>query len=401
MLQTKRGTNMKKMFVAIIAFLIILCAGFFVPNYEDCIFAYEEDTLGISSKSAILIDAQSGKVIYSKNADEKLPIASMTKTMTLLLCFEAQKEGRVNMNDSVCVSEYAASMEGSECFLDPNKHYALSELIKAVVVSSANDACVAIAEHTYGSEELFVRKMNERAKMLNMTNTEYKNVTGLDASGHVSSASDTVKVMTELVKYDEYKRLSGIWMDEIKHEKGRRTELVNTNRLVKTFQGLEAGKTGYTEQAKYCIVASANKNNMRLIGCLIGAEDSKTRFADMTKMLNYGFSNFECEKIVSADTSLGEIAVKRGNPDSQNVYSQKDVFILKNKGEKADVSVKTILDENLIAPAYEGQKAGKYEVYVNGVMVEEGDLVIKNSSTKIRLKDKFKLISKNYAMMSR
>ena len=254
---------MKKLFLSLLgiifAFSFILNIGFTNLKANAVTLDDGDQTLKLSARSAILIDKESGSVLYENNADARLPVASMTKTMTLLLTFEAIQRGEANMDDIVNISSYSASQEGSECFLDAGKDYKLYDLIKAVVIASANDACVAIAEHLAGTDELFASKMNKRANELKLLNTNFKNSTGLHEDGHYSSARDIAQVMAKLSEFEEYVKLARIWMDKIVHTGGRETELVNTNRLIRNFKDCICGKTGYTDEAMYCLVSVAKR----------------------------------------------------------------------------------------------------------------------------------------------
>ena len=249
----------------------------------------ESEQPKISAKSALLLDYASNTVIYSKNADEKLPIASMTKLASLSIILDAIDKGAVKENDMVTVSETAAAVGGSSAFLDAGSSYKVSDLIKTVIIASANDSCVALAEHIAGSEDVFVARMNKLAKNLGLENTNFKNATGLPDKEHYSTAHDMAKIYRTVCNHRLYKKYSKIWMEDFIHPSGRKTGLVNTNRLIRSYEGIEGGKTGYTDAAKFCLTASASRGSTRLISVVIGANDSKTRFNETSSLLNFGF----------------------------------------------------------------------------------------------------------------
>ena len=276
--------------------LFAMFAGLFEFKTSDIVTKAE---VGIESKSACLMDFKSGEILYEKNPHEKLPVASMVKMMTILLTLENLEEGRISLDDKVFTSEKAAGMGGSQVFIDPYQDYLLSDLLKSVIMASANDGSVALAEYISGSENNFVKQMNKRAKELGMNDTNYVNSTGLPAPEQYSSAYDSALVLSEVVKYDTYHNYSTIWMDKLIHPSGRVTELVNTNRLVKYYQGCDGGKTGSTDEAGCCLSASAVRDDMRLISVIVGAENSSKRFNECSELFNYGFSNFESKNLVS------------------------------------------------------------------------------------------------------
>lgn len=258
----------------------------------------KESVLEIQTPSAILMEASTGQIIYDKNADEKLPPASVTKVMTLLLIFDALDEGKIKLEDTVSVSEYAASMGGSQVFLEPGETQTVDTMIKCIAVASANDACVAMSEYISGNEEEFVRQMNQRADGLGMKNTTFKNCNGLDAGGHVTTARDIALMSRELItKYPKIHEYSMIWMENITHTTRKGTSefgLTNTNKLVRQYQYATGLKTGSTSKAKFCVSATAKKDDLELIAVIMAAPDPKTRVKDAAALLNYGFG--KCTK---------------------------------------------------------------------------------------------------------
>ena len=339
-------------------------------------YAKKDDSgINVSAASAILIDADSGTVMYEKNADTPLPIASVTKVMTLVLTFEAIKNNAFSLDDSVMISENAASMGGSQAFIDAGYSYKVSDLIKSVIIASANDAAVALAELVAGSEDAFVAKMNKRAQGLSMNNTVFKNCTGLPESGHLSTARDVSKMSRELLRYKDYFQWSNVWMDELHHEKdGRVTELVNTNRLIRSLNGCDGLKTGYTSEAKFCVTASAVRGDMRLISVILGAETSKQRFDDASMLINYGFSGYARKNVVSTGESIGTVPFSGGiEKEAKLIASDSFSLCLKNDGEDK-VETRLELFDNLKAPIKKGQELGRIVVLLNGK--EQGSVIL-------------------------
>ena len=379
----------------IFLFLILFTFMFIVPaNYcgitRAANVADEISKLEITSKSALLLDYNSGTVIFEKDADKRLPIASMTKLASLSIIFDAISKGLVKENDIVVVSEEAASVGGSSAFLDAGSSYKLTDLIKTVVVASANDSTVALAEHVAGSEDMFVSKMNRLAANLNLNNTHFANCTGLPTSNHYSSAKDMAQIYRTVCNNPIYIKYSKIWMDDFIHPSGRKTGLVNTNRLVKTYEGVEGGKTGYTDLAKYCLTASAKRGNLRLIGVVIGANDSKVRFSEMSKLFNYGFSNYTNKLVVNSELPLSKVLMNHSKNEI-DVYPERDSFMFMQKGDARTFRAELQLAENLKAPKAAGEKVGRVYVFdQNNIVVDEFDAIIKKDAQEEKFIDQFK-----------
>ncbi len=254
----------------------------------------------LQAKSAILMDYETGTILYEKAPDEKLPIASLTKIMTILLVLEAIDDGKLSLEDKVQISEYASSMGGSQVFLHEGETISVDSLLKAVVVASGNDASVALAEKIAGTHEVFVSRMNDRAKELGMTNTRFANSTGLPADNHYSTAKDVSLMSRELLKHPLYFRWSTIWVDTL-DESRNKTELANTNKLVRFYDGSDGIKTGSTQEAGYCLSATAKRGNMRLLSIVLNAPSTKVRFSESSKMMDYGFANYEMVSVLKKD----------------------------------------------------------------------------------------------------
>lgn len=329
-----------------------------------------EAPITLTSPSAILCEASTGQVIFEKNADERRPVASVNKVMTILLTLEAVDEGRVSLEDQVTVSPRAASMGGSQAFLDAGERYKLSELLKTVIVASANDSAVALAEHLAGTEESFVRLMNTRAEELGLTNTHYANCTGLPAQEHYTTARDVAKLSAQLDLHPIYYRYSTIWMDEIKHRGGRVTSLTNTNRLIRFYPDCDGYKTGSTNEARYCVSATAKKEGMRLIAVVLGTPAGQTRFDEARAMLEYGFANVQLVTPIAQGQALDmTVPVRLGGRDEVSVLSGGTCSLLERRGEKNAISLEAALVEKVNAPVYAGDVLGE-------IRVKRGDEVV-------------------------
>ncbi|MGN0290848.1 MAG: D-alanyl-D-alanine carboxypeptidase family protein [Lachnospiraceae bacterium] len=358
-----------------------------------------KDSLSLCAPSAVLMEAKSGTIIYEKDANTSLHPASITKIMTLILIFDALEDGKIKLEDTVSVSEHAASMGGSQVFLEPGETQTVDTMIKCIAVASANDACVAMAEHIAGSEEEFVAQMNERAKGLGMKDTHFVNCCGLDVDDHMTSAYDVALMSRELItKHPKIHDYSTIWMDTITHEtKKGSTEfgLANTNKLIRQYQYATGLKTGSTGKAKYCVSATAKKNNMELIAVIMAAPDPKGRFADATALLNYGFA--KCQLYCDDNKEkLSDLEVKKGVADKVPVAYQSSFEYVDTKGSDLNTIKKEVsLPKTVEAPVKKGDTVGKVTYSLNGKVIGEVDIVSKKSVKKAEFKDYFKkLVSK-------
>lgn len=355
---------MKKLFILLLTiFSAIFCI---LPNLGAVVYAANDD-FSVKSKAAYLIDYGSGEVIYAKNETERLPIASMTKLMLLNLCFDKLDDGEFGMTDDVVVSAKASGMGGSQVFLDANRPYKASELIKSIIVASANDASVAMAERLYGSESACVDEMNARAKEWGLDDTLFSNCTGLPKPTQYSCAKDVAKMLSEVVKHDEYFEYSKIWTDEIDHG-GRKTEITNTNKLVRFYEGCDGGKTGYTAESGFCLAGTAKRGNMRLIAVVIKGESSKSRFADVSSAFNYGFDNYSSKAALDDEKELSVTAkVEKGIKKDVKIIPENDVYVFSKKNEKQDIVIDFEPYNKIKAPIKKGDKVGCLIVYKNGV----------------------------------
>lgn len=358
-------------------------------------FAENQDNIKITSKSALLVDFDSGTVIFEKNSNEKLPIASMTKLASLAVILDYLDKGIVKENDLVNVSEHAANVGGSSAFLDAGSKYRLTDLIKTVVIASANDSTVALAEFVAGSEEIFVSRMNKMVRELGLKNTNFVNSTGLPVDNHYSTASDMVQIYKQVCNNEIYKKYSKVWMSDFVHPSGRKTSLVNTNRLVKTFDGIDSGKTGYTDKAKFCLTASATRGDTRLVGVVIGATDSKTRFAEMSKLLNFGFANFENKLLVNSEIPL-TICNFKNSKNAISAYPERNISKFLSKNEEFKYSTDFEIYKTK-APVKQGEVIGKMFVFdKDNMVIDEVNVVAGGAAQEIGFKENFEKVIFNW-----
>ena len=316
------------------------------------------------AKSVILTESVTGQVLYSQNPDEKLPIASVTKIMTLLIAAEEMKAGRISMEDTVTASFHAFSMEGSVIWLNEGEKMSLYDITRSIVISSANDACVALAEHIAGSEDAFVQRMNKRADELGMKNTNFVNSTGLDAEGHCSTAADVAKMAAELRKYDCYDEFWLTRLTYVREGTDRATQLLNTNRLL-NYKGITGLKTGTTDNAGYCFTATAKRGDMELIAVVLGAETDDGRFDIAERLLDYGFDGFELFSPTFDQEKLHDIKVKKGVEKTAAIEAEKNLQCLIPKGKSGDVTYLYNIREEISAPVKKGDTAGKIIVLLD------------------------------------
>ena len=382
---------MKKWIAVLMTAVMLALTGSFAVMAEDETEGENGGTVTVTAPSVLLMEASSGKVLFEKDADTKRPPASVTKVMTILLIYDALSEGKIHKEDVVTVSEYAASMGGSQVFLEAGEEQTVDTLLKCIIVSSANDACVAMAELIAGTEEAFVQQMNERAKGLGMKNTVFKNCNGLDADGHVTTARDIALMSRELItKYPDVYEYTKIWMDTIIHKtKKGESEfgLSNTNKLIRQYSYATGLKTGSTGEAKFCLSATAQKDGIDLIAVIMAAPDVKARFADAQTLLNYGFS--VCRKYEDRDwESLKKaVKVKRGETDQVEAVQEQGFSYVDVSGtDLSGIEKKVLPDNSLEAPVKKGQKAGKVQYILGGKTIGEVDLVTTEEVPAMSLK---------------
>lgn len=356
----------------------------------------DEDTVAsgegtqISAPSAVLMEASTGQIIFEKDADKEMPPASVTKIMTLLLIFDALESGKITLEDQVTTSEYAASMGGSQVFLEPGESQTVDTLIKCIAVASANDACVTMAEQLAGSEEEFVKQMNERAKGLGMEHTHFLNCNGLDTDGHLTTAKDIALMSRELItKYPKIHDYSTIWMENITHTTKKGTTefgLTNTNKLIRQYQYATGLKTGSTSKAKYCVSATAEKDGMELIAVIMAAPDYKVRFKDAQTLLNYGFG--KCARYSDdAPTKLKNVKVVRGTEKEIGAEVKEKFQYIDTSGADLKTVKKTAkLKKEIKAPVKKGDKLGTLTYSLGGKEIGKLDITAKKSVDKMTFK---------------
>ena len=358
--------------------------------------AMAENDVDISSRSGILMDYASGEILFAKNAETHLPVASMVKMMTILIALEEYDANNVTLDTMISTTENASGMGGSQVFIDPYVEYSFEDLLKSVIMASANDASVALAEYFNGNEKSFVNRMNKRAKELGMTNTNYVNCTGLPAPEQYSCAKDSAILMREILKHDIYHNYSSIWMDTLTHPSGRETELVNTNKLIRYFEGCDGGKTGSTNEAGCCLTASAKRNDMRLISVIIGAENSKTRFNESSLLLSYGFANFENKLLVDMNSPLQKVKVNKGKIEEVEVYGEETFSVIVKKGDNATYETNVEIPDNIKAPLKNGDVVGKVVITKEGSVIKEVNVVVKEDVKHSSYLDNFNKIVENW-----
>ncbi len=361
---------MKKFFMFV--FAVVLLVATIVP-----IAACAETTgLNITAKEAVLM-SEDGQVLFEHNATDKRPIASMTKIMTLLCTYDAIDAGKISLGDDVIASQRAASMGGSQVFLDANATYKLENLIKSIVVCSANDSCVAVAEHVCGSVEGFVETMNNKAEQLGLVATHFENCTGLPAISQYSCAKDVGIMLSKLIEHPHYFTCSNIWMEDFVHPSGRITGMTNTNKLIRFYDGCDGGKTGYTSEAQHCLAATAKRGDTRVIAVVVGAPDSKTRFKEVSEMFNYAFANYESKVYLDGNSVLDEVSVQGGKSETVGIKADGKLIAFGKKGS-VYVKLNVNLPDNVKAPIVKGDRLGTAQLTdVDGKVIDEVNLVAK------------------------
>lgn len=350
-----------------------------------------QPSLASSAKSAYLIEQETGRVLFSKNEEQQLAPASMTKIMTLLLIFERLHDGSLKLDEKVAASEFAASMGGSQIFLEPGEEMTVDELLRGIAVASGNDAAVVMSERIAGTEEEFVKLMNQRAKDLGLKNTVFKNCTGLPIEGHVSTAKDMAMIARELLKFEQITKYSGLYEDYLREDTDKKFWLVNTNKLVKFYTGCDGLKTGYTDDAKYCLTATAKRNNMRVVGVVMGAETSKIRNAQMMQMLDYAFGKYEVKSLLKAKQPIQAVQVQKGNKKEVTAITAKPLRMLEEKGIKhGKVEQSVQFNQKLQAPLKKGEKIGVLTLKEDDKVIAKVDLVTSEKIEKASFFDLFK-----------
>ena len=394
---------MKKKVISGLLIVTLMICGFmginqFVPEQRSITISSdaratlaETESVGefeVQAKGAVLMDADSGKVLFAQGAEQELPPASVTKIMTMLLILEGVEQGRISLDDAVTVSENAASMGGSQMYLEPGEQHTVEELLKGVAMVSANDGCVALAEHLCGSVEIFVEKMNSRARELGMNNTNFVNTNGLPAENHYSSAYDIAVMTSELLHHES----SHEWLTKKQAVvkiglpgKEKDFELINTNKLLYQYEGALGVKTGFTQDAMFCLSGAAERDGMRLVAVVLGAETSAVRFSETMKLLDYGFANYESYVVAKKGECQKKYKVSKATPEKVTAIPKSDCSIMIKKGESENIKTKVEMKSNLKAPLKKGREVGELVVYQKGIELQRFPLVAEKTLRKATL----------------
>ena len=362
---------MKKLIIIFILFIVL------IPRVNA-------DELLKNARNGILIESSTGSILYEKNKDEKVSIASLTKMMVQLIVLEKIEDKSINWNDIVTASSNASGMGGTQIWLSTGEKMSVEDLFKAMSIVSANDATVALAEYVSGSEKEFVKLMNKKAKELGLSNTIFKNVTGLDEEGHFSSAYDLALLAKELIKHEEIFKFSSKYEDYIRTNTPNKYWLVNTNKLIRFYEGADGLKTGFTDDALYTMAVTAKKDNMRLIAIVLGESEGKVRNNETVELLNYGFDNYKIDKIKTKEEVIDTIKLQKSDKKILDVYLKDDLTILSKKSDKNinyDLNVKM---NDIKLPIKKGDVVGKIELTNNGKIIDSEDLIIKEDASKIK-----------------
>ncbi|MEG1276430.1 MAG: D-alanyl-D-alanine carboxypeptidase family protein [Cellulosilyticaceae bacterium] len=359
-----------------------------------------------TARGYVLMEADSGKVLLENNADQAVPPASITKVMTLLLIYDAVSAGKITWDDKVTVSEHAASMGGSQVYMEPGEEQTVRDLVKCISIASANDAAVTMAEYIAGSEQQFVDMMNKKAQDLGMKNTVFKNACGLHAEGHVSTAKDVALMSRELItKYPDISKTATVWMDTIIH-RTRKGEsefgLTNTNKMLKWYNGITGLKTGYTPEAKHCVSATASRDGMQLIAVVLGSEDGKVRFREAAGLLDYGYANYMVKSGPQVGEILGSSPVRKGDKDLVELTIEDSIsFVVPKSNNTSEITYEIIYEDKVIAPIYKGQKLGAITYSLDGKVVGEANLVAAADIGKAKLKNMIPYMYKRFFNISK
>lgn len=391
---------MKKIITTILSLSLFggCAATFLTTDINGTSARADGEQLAVNCKSAYLCDSNSGECIYKLNETERMPIASVCKVMTLTLCFDAISQGKLSLTDNITVSERAAGMGGSQVFLQTGLTYPLTELIKSVIVCSANDSCVAISETVSGSEESFVAAMNKRAEELGCDNTLFANCTGLPKETQYSCAKDVAVMFCNLIQNEEYYKYSKIWLEDFKHPDNRTTTITNTNKLIKKYSACDGGKTGFTNQAGFCLASTAKKESLRLVSVVLGADNSDNRFKSAINMFNYGFANYKNAVVLDKDVNLNDkFAVDCSKKSSVCVRPARSCYVFTANNVTPEIERKVIAYD-IKAPVQKGDIVGKIEVYKDGILYDTVDLIAAESADKATYGDFFKKVARGWTL---
>ena len=384
-----------KKFITILCTLGLISCGAAASGFE---VEKTEKSITAGCKSAYLIDYNSGECIYKQNEFERLPIASMCKVMTLTLILDAVDNGKIALDEYITASDTAAGMGGSQVFLASGCQYQVDQLIKSIVVCSANDSCVALSEKIAGSEDSFVAMMNSKASELGCNDTLFANCTGLPKPTQYSCAKDVALMFRNLLQYENYFNYSKIWLEDFVHPDNRITSMTNTNKLLKKYNLCDGGKTGFTNEAGFCFTATAQKDNLRLISAVLGADSSDHRFDSTVNMFNYGFANYKNKLILDKDVNLkDEFSVSGGKKNCVSVYPERNCYAFTQINKEPEISY-NVISYPVKAPIAKGQVIGKIEIYKDGIIYDTVDAVSGEDIKKAGFGDNFQNVAENWAI---
>lgn len=359
-------------------FIIVLCISFLVP-----LGVKAEKDVTPNARSAILIEATTGKILYQKNAQEKVAIASLTKMMSQIIILEHIEQGKIKWDDIVTTSSNAAGYGGTQIYLQPGEKMTVEDLFKGVSMASANDAVVALAEYVAGTEDNFVKLMMEKARKLGLKNTNFVNPTGLDQEGHYSTAEDLGIIARELVlNHPKILEFSSLYEDYLRENTSNKFWLVNTNKLVRFYEGADGLKTGFTDAAKYCMTVTAKRNNMRLIAIVLGEEVSKVRNSETTALLDYGFQSYSAKKLREKGTVIDKIKLEKSNKKEMELILEEDIQILEDANSRNNEYQEKVKLNSYTLPIKEGDILGKIQIYTNNKLISEHNLLAKSDAKK-------------------
>ena len=369
-----------------------------VPTFAAEKIKTAELDLAPKTKSAILIEKDTGSVLFDKNKDERLSPASMTKIMTMLLIMEALDQKRISMTDKVRTSEYAASMGGSQIFLEPGEEMTVEQMLRGIAIGSGNDASVAMAEKIAGSEEEFVKRMNAKALDLGLKNTKFQNCTGLPTTDHYSSAYDMAMMAKELLKHEEITEFTSLYESYLREDTDKKFWLVNTNKLVKFYPGVDGLKTGFTHEAKYCLTATAKKDNLRVIAVVFGAENPKERNTQVTQMLDYAFANYQARPVYKKNQPLALLKIEKGQKKKVSLVTSDTVSLLNKKGDdNVNIRPNIELQKDVQAPIKKGEQLGTLKMIKDDKVISETPLI---ASKDVKRASWFDLYKRAFGMFT-
>lgn len=386
-----------KKFTATIIAMGVAASALSLGTFGTINASADEASLVRGCKSAYLCDFYSGECVYKQNETARMPIASVCKVMTLTLCLEAVEEGKLSLDDNITISDRASGMGGSQVFLQSGLSYPFNELIKSIVVCSANDSCVAVSEAICGSEEQFVAKMNKKAEELGCTDTLFANCTGLPKETQYSCAKDVALMFSNLIKHDEYFTYSKIWLEDFHHPDDRTTTITNTNKLIRKYPACDGGKTGFTNEAGFCLAATATRDSSRLVSVVLGADSSDNRFKSTENLFNYGFANYKNKIVLDCNVNMNErLCVECGKKDFIEIRPERSSYVF-TKNDATPAITRNVVLNSVKAPIAKGDCVGYVEIYKDGIICDKVNLVAAEEVSKRNYGDNLKKVAGDWS----